>query len=193
MNTRARPGATILRALALVVVGGLATAGACDGGLAEGDRTVVGATGEVVSARYDADSAARGLLSPAMAGLLEVEPLLAGMADTSRAEGRRCKQDTLAQRRDVSLRFDRSHADTVTTVFARRTPEGELRRAEVLRRHPDRTALAATWDADTKTTMISEFSGGTVRKTTSKDDDAPLARALRYVGRRTLATPCGGG
>lgn len=141
---------------------------------------------------YDADSAARGLLTPELAALLAVEPLLARASDTSATDGRRCKQDTLAQLLHVKLRFDVSAGDTVTTIFARRTPQGELRRAEVLRRLPDRSALGASWDASERATTVQEFSGGTVKKTTSRDDDAPLAHALRYVGRRTLGTKCGG-
>ena len=145
-----------------------------------------------VRTAYDADSAARGLLPPNLAGLLAVEPLLARVADTSAARGTRCKQDTLAQLRHVRLRFDVRVGDTSTTIFARRTPQGELRRAEVLRRHPDGTALGASWDAAEQATTIQEFGGGTVKKTTSRDDDAPLAHALRYVGRRALGTNCGG-
>ena len=136
-----------------------------------------------VRTAYDADSAARGLLTPELAGLLAVEPLLGGAA--------RCRQDTLPQIRHVRVRFDVRRADTATTIFARRTSQGELRRAEVLRRHPDGTALGASWDAAERATTVSEFGGGTVKKTTSRDDDAPLAHALRYVGRRALGTKCG--
>jgi hypothetical protein len=136
-----------------------------------------------VQRSYDADSAARGLLPPELAGLLAVEPLL--------ADARRCVQDTLPGIRHVRLRFDVRRGDTATTIFARRTPQGELRRAEVLRRHPDGTALGASWDAAERATTVSEFGGGTVKKTTSRDDDAPLAHALRYVGKRALGTKCG--
>jgi hypothetical protein len=142
-------------------------------------------------ASYDADSAARGLLAPPLATALAVEPLLAGMRDTSAAAGRRCQEDTLAGLRHVRLRFDVRQGDTATTIFVRRTPDGELRRAEVLRRLPDGTALGLSWDAAEHATTVSEFSGGTVKKTTSRDAAAPLARALRYVGRRALGTKCG--
>ena len=138
---------------------------------------------------YDADSAARGLLSPELASLLAVEPLL-GEASVG-VPSARCKQDTLRDIKHVRLRFDVRRGDTVTTIFARRTPAGELRRAEVLRRLGDGTALGASWDAAERATTIQEFGGGTVKKTTSRDDDAPLAHALRYVGRRALGTRCG--
>jgi hypothetical protein len=176
-------------ALLLLALGPALTA--CDREAAR-DATVGEAPRRVARTAYDADSAARGLLAPGLASLLAVEPLLARASDTSAARGRWCKQDTLAQRRDVRLRFDARSGDTVVTIFARRTPAGELRRAEVLRRLPDRTAVGASWDASERATTIQEFGGGTVKKTTSRDDDAPLARALRYVGRRTLATRCGG-
>lgn len=159
---------------------------ACDGGA--GDRSVPIARAGAARPAYDADSAARGLLTPELAGLLAVEPLLADAGGDTR--GRRCKEDTLPDIRHVRLRFDVPRADTLTTIFARRTQEGELRRAEVLRRHPDGTALGASWDAAERATTVSEFGGGTVKKTTSRDDDAPLAHALRYVGRRALGTTC---
>lgn len=166
-----------------------------EAGAGTGDSSGAGATASApraTRAAYDADSAARGLLPPDLASLLNVEPLLARASDTSAAQGRWCKQDTLPQRRDVRLRFDARSGDTAVTIFARRTPAGELRRAEVLRRLPDRSAVGASWDASERATTVQEFGGGTVKKTTNRDEDAPLARALRYVGRRTLATRCGG-
>ena len=162
---------------------GLLALAACDRERASSGLTERAGAAHVA---YDADSAARGLLTPELAGLLAVEPLLAGDA-----RGRRCKQDTLPQIAHVRLRFDVRRGDTTTTIFARRTPQGELRRAEVLRRHPDGTALGASWDAAEGATTVSEFGGGTVKKTTSRDDDAPLAHALRYVGRKALGTRCG--
>ena len=165
---------------------GLLALAACNRDRAESES---GARPASVRMGYDADSAARGLLPPELAGLLAVEPLLDTAAGVARA--RRCVQDTLPQIAHVRLRFDVRRGDTATTIFARRTPQGELRRAEVLRRHPDGTALGASWDASERATTVSEFGGGTVKKTTSRDDDAPLAHALRYVGRRALGTKCG--
>ena len=168
---------------------GLLALAACDRERAGSGLTERAGAARAAVVAYDADSAARGLLTPELAGLLAVEPLLA--ADTSAARGRRCRQDTLPQLAHVRLRFDVRRGDTATTIFARRTPGGELRRAEVLRRHPDGTALGASWDAAERATTVSEFGGGTVKKTTSRDDDAPLAHALRYVGRRAVGTKCG--
>jgi hypothetical protein len=179
------------RGLAHVNVGlrlalGLLALAACDR-----ERATAGFTerGGAAHYAYDSDSAARGLLPPDLAALLAVEPLLDGTASDGGA--RRCRQDTLPQLAHVRLRFDVRRGDTATTIFARRTPQGELRRAEVLRRAPDGTALGASWDASERATTVSEFGGGTVRKTTSRDDDAPLAHALRYVGRRAMGTGCG--
>ena len=140
---------------------------------------------------FDADSAARGLLPPELAEVLAVEPVLARLRDTSAAEGRRCKVDTLDQLRHVTQRFSLRAGDTSTTLFARRTPQGELRRAEVLRRLPDGTALGATWDAADRKTTVTQLGGGRATQTTSRDADAPLARSLRYVGRAVLAAKCG--
>jgi hypothetical protein len=142
---------------------------------------------------YDADSAARGLLPPELASLLAVEPMLAAMGDTGRATGRRCRVDTLPQLRHLRLRFDMRRGDTTVTLFARRTPAGELRRTEVVRRHPDGTALGATWDAADQKTTVTQFGGGRATQTTNRDMEAPLARALAYVGRRAMGTECGGG
>lgn len=169
--------------LGLMVVTAIA---ACNRDTGRADRATQGAARSVA---FDADSAARGLLAPELASLLAVEPLLARASEPAPAV--HCKQDTLRDIRHVRLRVDVRSGDTSTTMFARRTPKGELRRSEVLRRLPDGTAFGASWDADEKATTVSEFGGGTVKKTTSHDDDAPLAHALQYVGRRVLATRCG--
>lgn len=144
-----------------------------------------------VARPFDPDSAARGLLAPELGLLLAVEPMLAAMGDTGRRVGRRCRVDTLPQLRHVRLRFDARSGDTTVTLFARRTPDGVLRRTEILRRLPDGTALGATWDASEGKTTVTQFGGGRATQTTSRDVEAPLARSLQYVGRRALGTQCG--
>ena len=158
-----------------------------------GDQTESRAA--VTRPSYDADSAARGFLPPELAELLAVDSLL-DAAWLARNEGR-CSVDTIAQLGHLRRRIDAPlELGQSVTIFTRATPQGEIRRVEVLRTAAGRAPIAAaSWDAATSRSVLTEWpqrAPGPIRKTTVADPDAPLPRGLRYVGRLANRIECRG-
>lgn len=145
------------------------------------------------AARYDADSAARGLLPPELSGLLAVDSVLDDI--WLERHGGRCRLRRHPNLGHAMRRIDAplEPRGSSVTVFTRTTPQGELRKVELLHRAAGRPLAALSWDASTGRTVLTEWSrrpGGPLRRTTTNDPEGPLVRGMKYVGRRANGVAC---